>query len=545
MTATRTLPRPLVHAMVAASLGALLVWYGPPGTDLAAHIYQRAFFLRHGFQLWNNYWYAGHYSFVTYSLFYYPLAAVAGINLLATASVAIGACAFCVVAEREWGRAAHRTSLIFAVALAASLLSAAYPYMLGMAFALVALAALQARRYTTFGLLVVATFAASPLAFLLLALVLAAAQLRARRLLGRGVLPVVSTACLGAILWRLFPGNGKFPFALFDLGAVLAFCAAGLAFTWRVERARLLFNFFAVYGVASLVCYLVPSDVGANIERLRFVAAPIAALTLTLRRWRPLVPALAAFALALSWNLTPLVSSYAHGATDPSSTPAYWAPAIGYLHAHLGPAYRVETVQTAGHWEADYLPAAGIPLVRGWYRQDDFPQNAVLYHRLTPARYLRWLHAMAVRYVVLTDAPVDYSGRAEERLLRRGHSGLAVVFRTRAITVFAVPSPQPIVTGPAGPRVLALRPGSIVIDVHRTGIYRVALRFTPYWSASDACISETKGGLFDLRALRTGVIRLAFAVTASNALDALTGSRSFCDLPPVVHLRLLAPPTGG
>jgi hypothetical protein len=377
----------------------------------------------------------------------------------------------------------------------------------------------------------VATFAASPLAFLLLLIVLLAALMRARRLPSRGALPVVVTALAGAAIWRLFPGNGEFPFTPLQLAAVLAFCTAGLAFTWRVERARLLFSFFAVYAVACLACYLVPSDVGANIVRLRFVAVPIAALTLSLRRFKPLVPALAAFALALSWNLTPLAYSYAQSSSDPSAQPSYWSPAIRYLHGHLTPSYRVEAVATADHWEADYLPAAGIPLVRGWFRQDDFPENALLYHPLGPAAYLRWLREMAVGYVVLTDADPDYSSRSEVRLLRSGRSGLKVVFRTSTTTIFAVPSPRPIVTGPDHPRVLALRSSSIVIDVGEAATYHLALRYTPYWSARDACVTATRGGLISLRTKLRGVIRLSFAVTAAHALDALVGDDSTCPTP--------------
>src|SRR5437764_333233 len=78
----------LVPATGAALLAALLVWLGPPGTDLAAHVYQRTLFLEHGFVLWNNFWYSGRYSFVTYSVLYYPLAAVLGIKLLAVLIVA-------------------------------------------------------------------------------------------------------------------------------------------------------------------------------------------------------------------------------------------------------------------------------------------------------------------------------------------------------------------------------------------------------------------------------------------------------------------------
>src|ERR1043166_7786725 len=65
----------ILSAAAAATFAALLVWLGPPGADLAEHAYQRTLFLHHGFALWNNFWYAGRYSFVTYSLLYYPLAA--------------------------------------------------------------------------------------------------------------------------------------------------------------------------------------------------------------------------------------------------------------------------------------------------------------------------------------------------------------------------------------------------------------------------------------------------------------------------------------
>ncbi len=87
------------------------------------------------------------------------------------------------------------------------------------------------------------------------------------------------------------------------------------------------------------------------------------------------------------------------------------------------PSYRVEAVDTAGHWPAVYLPTAGIPLARGWFRQDDFPQNALLYGELGPRTYLAWLRGLGVRYVVLTNAPPDYSARAEAALFRSGRSG--------------------------------------------------------------------------------------------------------------------------
>ena len=107
MTAAR-LERPLrtetlAAAAAAGALAAVLVWVGPQGTDLAAHAYQRTLYLHHGFVLWNNFWYAGRYSFVTYSVLYYPLAALLGIRLLAVLTVVLTVAAFAAVVRREWG----------------------------------------------------------------------------------------------------------------------------------------------------------------------------------------------------------------------------------------------------------------------------------------------------------------------------------------------------------------------------------------------------------------------------------------------------------
>src|SRR5436190_9461976 len=87
----------------AAAVSALLVWMVPPGADFAAHVYQRAVFVQHGFALWNNFWYAGRYSFVTYSLIYYPLAALVGIRVLAVMTISAAALAFAFVVIRQWG----------------------------------------------------------------------------------------------------------------------------------------------------------------------------------------------------------------------------------------------------------------------------------------------------------------------------------------------------------------------------------------------------------------------------------------------------------
>jgi hypothetical protein len=290
-----------------------------------------------------------------------------------------------------------------------------------------------------------------------------------------------------------------------------------------VATAAVLRWTYVVYLIACTTAYLVPSTLGENIARLRYAAIPIAILTLSLRRWRPLPIALFALSLAVSWNLTPLAGSFVKTSADPAANAAYWAPTVQFLHTHLSPSYRVEAVDTVGHWPAAYLPAAEIPIARGWFRQDDFPRNGVLYTKLDRGRYLAWLRSLGVRYVVLPDAPLDYSAVAEGALIAGGRSGLVVAFRSAHTTVYAVPSPRRIVTGPGRAVVLALGRNRITVDLARPGGYRVATNWSPYWTTGAGCLSRGADGTLRLKTARAGIIRLDLTVNARGALAALEG----------------------
>jgi hypothetical protein len=208
-----------------------------------------------------------------------------------------------------------------------------------------------------------------------------------------------------------------------------------------------------------------------------------------------------------------------------------WPGAIAFLHEHLGPSYRVEAVDTATHWPAVYLADAKIPIARGWFRQDDFPQNEVLYGKLGAKAYLSWLHGLGVKYVVLSDATPDYSARGEDRLLRSGRSGLTVVFLSTSLTIFAVPNPQPIITGPAQPRLASLTSSGMSAVLHRGGTYRIAVRYSPYWRASHGCLSKGADGMLRLATRRPRDVQLVFDVDAGRAISQLEGDTHVCTLP--------------
>jgi hypothetical protein len=219
--------------------------------------------------------------------------------------------------------------------------------------------------------------------------------------------------------------------------------------------------------------------------------------------------------------VSPLAASYVTSSADKTEQPRAWSGAVTFLRAHLGPGYRVEAVDTATHWPAAYLADAHIPIARGWFRQDDFPTNAVLYGKLGLHSYVRWLHALGVRYVVRAHAKPDYSAKAEAAIAKRLHA----VYRSPEVTIYIVPGAQPIAHG-----LLSLTDERMKIAVRRPGIERIAVKYSPYWHASKGCLSEGKDGMLRLRNLHPRVVTIVFDVSAGRALRTLAGERPDCDL---------------
>jgi hypothetical protein len=509
---------------IAAVTASLLVWLGPPGGDLAAHEYQSRLFRLHGFTLWDNFWYAGRYAFVNYSVLYYPLAVLVGIGLLSVLTVALAAGAFARLLEREWGPAARWAGRCFALLWPGVILAAELPLALGVLLALLCLLALQAGRRWPAAALILLTLAASPVAFVMLVIVLAGIAVGRRPALRLRTVAVPAAAVAVAALAELvtvhlFP-VGSLGFPAVEAIQAVAFCVVLVALTWRLERARGLRGVLLVYLVAVVAIWAIPTGLGHDIARVRLVAA--------LRRWRPLPPVLVAVALAAAWNVFPLATAWASSTADRSANAAMWPAPVSYLQAHLRPGYRVEAVDTVDHWPALYLARANIPLVRGWFRQDDHPVANLLYHRFTPAQYVAWLRQLGVAYVVLTKAPPDHSSRLEAKLVRGGATGLKRVFATPDVSIYAVPRPRAIVTGPGRPTVLALRESQLVVHVTQGGAYHVAVRWSPYWHASTGCLTRTGAGMLGLRTTRAATVHIGFEVDASSLLDAFVDSAPSC-----------------
>jgi hypothetical protein len=496
----------LVAAAIAGTVAVLLAWLAPRGGDYAAHAYQRGLFLRHGFTFWDNYWYEGRYAFAGYSLLYYPLAAWLGIELLAVLCVVVAAAAFAWLLEAEWGERAVWASRTFAVLWAGVLLTGEFPFSLGMALALLALVALRTGRQWLGAFLIFATVAASPVAFVFLAVaVVAVGSIRSYRLVAPYALAAAAIADL--VVLRIFGSAGTLGFPWSEAVAALVFCLVGIALTYGAGRAAPLRRFFVVYLLVVLAAWVVPSGLGHDVTRVRLLALPLVLLLAALRLWRPLPVVAAAVLLAAVWNIQPLASQWRASAADGSRAATVWTAPVAWLHAHLKPGYRVEAVDTSQHWPAYYLAGEGIPLARGWYRQDDFPFNKLLYAPSLGSReYMAWLHRMGIAYVVATRFPLDHTAVAENARVR---TALHPVFRAPAVSIYAVPRAHSIVSG--GGRVLALDQASLVVRVPRAGNYRIAIRWSPFSSSKGGVTYQTPDGMTGFRALRPGVATISFA----------------------------------
>jgi hypothetical protein len=466
----------------------------PTGADLPAQLLRVRLFAAEGFGLWNNWWYGGHY-LLGYSVLFPPLGWLLGARLTGALASVVTAAAFSTLASDAYGEDAWLGATWLGAATVTELLSGRLTFALGLCFAVLTALLLERRqpRWAAFcGLL---TALASPVAALLAAL----AGLAGRR-------PSVVLAALlpTALLAIAVPSGGYQPFAF---GALWPLLAAALLIV-LLRPGQVITVTTLLYAAGCVGAFLIHTPVGSNAARLGdLVAGPLVALILVPRRaW--LLLALAALPLTYL-QIHDAITDIQHGSPDRGAT--YYRPLIGFLRAQPG-LWRVEVPPTAGHWESYWL-APQVALARGWERQTDIADDGLFYEpRLTARGYEAWLHALAVRYVAVADAPPDYSARAELRLIRSGLPYLRVVRRLAHWTVYAVARPTPLASG-AG-RVVALTPGSVRLAVSGPGAIELRVRWSPYWELSGVRGCVAPSGQFT-RISTTGSGRATLAMSFS------------------------------
>jgi hypothetical protein len=476
----------LLAAALTAVFAGLVIAVGPAPGDAPVHLY-RTFLVRDGALIWDNFWYAGTYPLASYSLLYYLPAALVGNLPLVFAAAVASTMLFSSIALREWGRDALWPSRIFGVLAAAPLFTGLYAYTLGFATMLATLKLLQLRRFWLAALFAALTVGFSPLAFVFLCLIVGAYAVWRRQIAVRylwfGVALAVAAGIEAAAL-VLFPGGtGTFPFHWIDFAAVLVVTSLGVLVARKARGAGFLVWFYALWGLGSIVVYLVPSPLGDNWTRLSAFVFPVMLLTASLAGFQPRRLVVFALAAALAYNLVPYALLVPSRLDNNTQSASFWRPAIRFLQQHEQPGFRVEVVPTAEHWEAYWIPKAGLPLARGWYRQIDTADNPALYRNdLGAPAYRHWLRSDAVRYVLLsTTAPLDWDGGPQEaRVVRSRESGLKAVFHSRNWTIYELPHATPLLTGPASPVVTSFGHTAIHGRVFAAGRYLLRNHYSPY-----------------------------------------------------------------
>ena len=524
---------------MAVALGALLaiwlVWY-PHSPDLAAQAYRTRLFSLDGFALWDNNWYGGHYV-LDYSVLFPPLGALIGLRAAGALAVAASTFMFTRLARDRFGRRAAAAGVLFAVGAAGDLYIGRLTYALGVTFAVAAVLAVVRRHNRLAAVMSLGCGATSPVAALFLALA-ATADLLAHRRPGRALALAGPALALTVVLSVLFPDGG---YEIFGLTSLLAACASTLALLILLPaRERLLRIGALLYLGALLAAYFVRSPLGSNAVRLGVLLAPallVGAIDVedaraSLSRLRaalgaaraglapPGVTARAAAivlyavtAATVLWQVNgPLVQSV-QAAADPSTRLSYYTPVIRFLSAAEGSSpMRIEVAFTSAHWDATVL-GARFALARGWERQLDLEYDSLFYTGiLTPAAYQQWLLNTGVRYVVLSDAPLDPSSRAEAELIRGGLPYLREVFSSAHWRVYAVAGAQPLASGPG--RLVALDGDGFVVRASAAGTVLVRVRYTPFWhvAVGTATVTAAPGGWTAVSVTRPGAVAVDAAL---------------------------------
>ncbi|MGI8903092.1 MAG: hypothetical protein ACR2IP_05415 [Solirubrobacteraceae bacterium] len=507
--------RRLAPTLAAGLLGLVYVIVSPPTRDLAAHLLRAKLFDAEGFGIWSNWWYAGH-DVPGYSVLFGALAAALTPQLAAALAAVGSAALFETLARAHFGRDAWLGALWFGAGTATNLFTGRLTFAFGLLPALAAALALQRGRPRIALGLGALTALCSPVAALFAALAGAAYAVgslgahKHHRILAGLSLALAALAPILALA-IVFPEGGREPFTFATLWPITLI--AVIAIRAIPHRDRTLRAGVALYALGCVAAFGLSTPIGSNAARLgALVAGPLAALLW----WRRRVVLLLATALALlyvQWQAP--VADVRALAGDPSVTAGYYRPLLGFLARQAGPPFRIEIPFTQSHWEA-YRVAPRFPLARGWERQLDIADNRLFYDEpLTAATYDAWLHRLAVRFVAVSDAALDYSAQRENALIAGGLPYLRLVAHPRHWRIYAVAEATPIVQGAATLR--ALGPNSLTLHARRPGIALVRVRFSPYWALAGGpgCVAPW-GDFTKLTLRRAGPLRLVIRFSAGR-----------------------------
>ncbi|MDA8209647.1 MAG: hypothetical protein M0Z92_11695 [Actinomycetota bacterium] len=510
---------PLLGASLAAAAASILALLVPFGNDTAAHLFLTRAFALHGFSWWDNYWYFGRFDFIGYSYLYYPFAAVAGVKLPAVAGITASGYAISrLLPDRGHGAgiAAAASALVGVL-----ILTGAYPFLLGMGLAALALLAFLDTRRGLYLLGVAAAGASSPLALVGLGFVMVYVVVRRRSESGRlrvaellrstEVLDLIALAAVGVVLASplfIFHIRGTYPFYGSDLAMALAFAAVLMLAAIRLPRgdAVALRATAGLYAILVLLVFIHPGALGGNAARVGEISPVIIAAVWLRGDFRPVAARIgvaATLVLSLVWMSMSVVAPLGDPAAAYLTRAADWRPVIAALRP-LADGKRVEYVDSLLHEGAWFLPRKGIAIARGWFRQDDFPVNAIFYgSALEPGAYRSWLCGNQIGAVVLPPGPYDYSSAQEAALVSSHPAFLSSPMRIGRFELFKV-------TGCPTPAAEVVRIARTWIEVRISGpgSYRIPLSYSPFAASSRGELAPASNGMTEITGSAPGLVRI-------------------------------------
>ena len=429
--------------MVGVLLGLVYLRWNPLSPDLAAQVARSQVVRRAGNVSWWTGWFGG-VSLPSYSLLAPASMAAFGVRACGVVAAFAGAVGTSVLVRDSLRPRAG--AVAFAVAGIADLMAGRITFVMGLSLGVWTLVALRSRWDVAAGALAVGTYLASPLAGLFLGLVLLAVVAADRNRRRAALVAAGGLLAIGGVMAVLFPDTGVMPFTV-STAIPPAICCIVVAAVCpqRVVRAAALILLGALP-----IFLLVPGAVGGNVARLAWVAAaPVIVACCSLSRTK-----LIAVVLALvAWPAADLVQQLT-AAAAPSASRAYYQPLATHLAAAqlaAGPAAlgeRVELVDTKNHFASVYLSGT-VAMARGWDRQADVADNPIFYGDglLTAASYHDWLHQLAVGWVALPAARLDYASQAEGQLVAGGLPYLQEVWSSPQWRMYRVVDAAPLADG--------------------------------------------------------------------------------------------------
>jgi hypothetical protein len=441
----------------------------PQVPDFAAQATRAEIFHRLGNVTWWPGWYGG-LELPTYSVIAPGLMATIGV-----ATTGAIASAICMWVAHQLLRDSARpraASVVFAASVLLNLFGGRITFLVGLAGGLLAVLALARRHPWLAGAATVLSVLGSPLAGLFTGIVAAAVLVsdpsRRREALVTGAATAASLGTLAVLFHD--PGvmgspPGQMFMALLGLALVVIAC-----------RDRTIRTGAVIVAIGLIGCMVVPNSVGLNLTRMVWLlAAPL--IVGYGRRPDRHVVALTGLALIfpsvdVSWQLAE--------ADSPSASQSYYTPLLRQLqprmntNATLG--QRVEVVEPQTKGAARYV-GESMPVARGWERQADMTDNPIFYqdNALNATSYRRWLDDLAVAYVAVPNAQLDFASVDEAKLIAGGLPYLHPVWENPNWTLYQVLDSAPLVRHA---QVISLAGNQLRLWVQHPGLVPIQIRWS-------------------------------------------------------------------